>query len=138
VLVVDDDVLVRRLAMRVLGRMGFQVLEAADGIEALEMFENHREQIRVVLCDVIMPRMGGWETLTALRRIDPAIPVILTSGYDEATANAGAHGAAATAGAHAEQADAFLGKPWELKELRTAMAKAIGGPPDGDAPIHAD
>jgi CheY-like chemotaxis protein len=91
VLVVEDNEMVRRLAVRILEKMGFRVLEAADGVEALEVFEEHRDRIRVVLCDVTMPRMGGWETLSALRRIDPEIPVILTSGYDEAIATAGSH-----------------------------------------------
>jgi two-component system, cell cycle sensor histidine kinase and response regulator CckA len=117
VLVVEDNEMVRKLAVRILGKMGFQVLEAADGLEALEVFEEHRGRIRVVLCDVTMPRMGGWETLAALRRIDREIPVILTSGYDEATA---------TAGNHPEQPDAFVGKPWTLEQLREVLATVVG------------
>jgi two-component system, cell cycle sensor histidine kinase and response regulator CckA len=118
VLVVEDNEMVRSLAVRILGRMGFQVLEAADGMEALEVFEEHRDRIGVVLCDVTMPRMGGWETLTALRRIDPKVPVILTSGYDEATA---------TPGSHPERPDAFVSKPWHLEQLRDVLARAVEG-----------
>ncbi|TVP54382.1 MAG: PAS domain-containing sensor histidine kinase [Gemmatimonadales bacterium] len=118
VLVVEDNEMVRKLAVRILGRMGFRVLEAADGVEALDVFEEHRDEIKVVLCDVTMPRMGGWETLTALRRIDPTIPVILTSGYDEAIA---------TAGSHLEQPDAFVGKPWQLEQLRDVLSRVVDG-----------
>ncbi len=118
VLVVEDNEMVRKLAVRILGRMGFRVLEAADGVEALEVFEANRSEIRVVLCDVTMPRMGGWETLTALRQVDPDIPVILTSGYDEAIA---------TSGSHPEQPDAFVGKPWQLEQLRDTLSKVVEG-----------
>jgi two-component system, cell cycle sensor histidine kinase and response regulator CckA len=118
VLVVDDNAMVRRLAVSALGRMGLQALQAADGHEALEVFEKHRDRIKAVLCDVMMPRMGGWDTLTALRRIDPEIPVILTSGYDEASV---------ALGSYPEQPDAFLGKPWHLEQLRDALAQVLQG-----------
>ena len=123
VLVVEDNEMVRKLAVRILGRMGFRVLEAADGMEALEVFKENRDRIRVVLCDVTMPRMGGWETLTALRRIDPAVPVILTSGYDEATV---------AEGSRPERPDAFVGKPWQLEQLRDVLMKAVEGLLGGD------
>jgi two-component system, cell cycle sensor histidine kinase and response regulator CckA len=118
VLVVEDNKMVRRLAVRILGRMGFRVLEAADGVEALEVFEEHRTRIRVVLCDVTMPRMGGWDTLAALRRIDPEVRVVLTSGYDESIV---------TGGSHPVRPDAFVGKPWRLEQLRDVLMKAVGG-----------
>lgn len=118
VLVVEDNPMVRRLAVRVLGQMGFRVVEAADGMEAVEVFEEHRDRIRVVLCDVTMPRMGGWDTLAALRRIDPDVPVILTSGYDEEST---------TPVDRSDRPDAFLGKPWQLKQLREVLAKVVKG-----------
>jgi two-component system, cell cycle sensor histidine kinase and response regulator CckA len=118
VLVVEDNDMVRKLAVRVLGQMGFQVLEAVDGVEALEVFQEHRDRIQVVLCDVTMPRMGGWETLAALRRIDPELPVILTSGYDEASASEGRH---------RDRPDAFVEKPWQLDGLRNVLRELVGG-----------
>jgi len=117
-LVAEDDPTVRKLAVSVLGRMGFQVVEAADGLEALKLFQEHRHRIGAVLCDVMMPRMGGWDTLAALRRIDPGIPVVLTSGYDEA---------GATEAGRSDQPDAFLGKPWQINELRDVMARVLQG-----------
>ena len=116
VLVVEDNEMVRRLAVRILGRMGFRAIEAADGVEALEVFEAHRDRIRAVLCDVTMPRMGGWDTLTALRRIDSEIPVILTSGYEEAST---------PPGDYPNRPDAFLGKPWQLEQLRDVLVKVV-------------
>ena len=118
ILVVEDEAMVRRLAVAVLERMGFEVVEASDGIEAVEVFKEHRDRIQVVLCDVTMPRMDGWATLSALRRIEPGIPVILTSGFDEAHANAGDHG---------ERPEAFLGKPWRLEQMRNVLRDLLEG-----------
>ncbi len=116
VLVVEDDDAVRKVARVVLARLGHAALEARDGIEALEVFQQHRQAIRCVLCDLTMPRMDGWATLTALRKISPGIPVILASGYDQAQV---------MAGEHAEWPQAFLGKPYQSTELREALRKAM-------------
>ncbi len=72
-------------------RLGFTVLSAKDGIEALEMFARHQEEICCVVSDVTTPCMNGWETLAALRRLSPDIPVIFCSGYDEAQLLIGDH-----------------------------------------------
>ena len=88
------------------------MLEAKDGVEAVEVFRLHRHEIRCVLCDLTMPRMDGWETLTALRKLLPHIPVILSSGFDEAQV---------LAGEYPERPNAFLGKPYDMKRLRDAI-----------------
>jgi len=62
-----------------------------DGIEAVEVFRQHRDDIRLVVSDVSMPRMNGWETLIALRDIDPDISVILVSGFSEEQVMEGIH-----------------------------------------------
>ena len=72
------------MAKIMLTRLGYVVLEAKDGVEAVEIFQQHQDEISCVLSDLTMPRMNGWETLAALRKISPKIPVILSSGYDEA------------------------------------------------------
>ncbi len=69
-----------------LTRLGFSVLDAKDGIEALEVFRRHqRRRSAWSLCDLTMPHMDGWETLAALRRLSPGIPVILTAGTTKPT-----------------------------------------------------
>jgi two-component system cell cycle sensor histidine kinase/response regulator CckA len=83
VLVVDDEDPVRAFAMRALRDAGFEVEGARDGVEALAQFERHGGRIRVVLLDLTMPRMGGQETLDALRQLDPDVRVLLSSGYSE-------------------------------------------------------
>jgi len=92
------------------------VLEAKDGVEAVDVFRQRRDEIRCVLCDLTMPRMNGWETLTALRKLAPGIPVIMASGYDKAQV---------MAGDHPEWPQAFLGKPYDIKRLSDAINQAL-------------
>ena len=81
VLVVDDEDALRAVACGALCRLGFQVLQARDGQEALQVFEANREQIRLVLMDLTMPRMDGEEAFRELRRAGARMPIILSSGF---------------------------------------------------------
>lgn len=119
VLLVEDEPMVRNTAQRMLRHIGYEVIEAADGAEAVEVFRQHQEQIRCVLCDLTMPRMDGWETLEALRKLATNIPVILASGYDEARV---------MAGKHPDQPQVFLHKPYALADLKAALAAALKEP----------
>jgi CheY-like chemotaxis protein len=114
--VVDDEPSLRKIVANAIKGMGFTVLTAQDGVEAVEMFQQHLKEIRLVICDLTMPRMGGWETLTALRNLSPGIPVILASGYSEAQV---------MAGNHPELPQAFLSKPYEYESLNDAIKRVI-------------
>jgi len=116
VLIVEDEKMIRSVIETMLLGLGFSALHAEDGVAALEVFWQHKDEIRCVLCDLTMPRMNGWETLAALRKLAPGLPVILASGYDEAHA---------MAGDHPELPQAFLGKPYRLKALREALSQAL-------------
>jgi PAS domain S-box-containing protein len=116
VLLVEDEPAVRKMAASMLKHLGYAVLEAKDGVEALDVFRQHQDDIRCVLCDLTMPRMSGWQTLAALRALAPAIPVVLASGYDEASVMEGDHPA---------RPDVFLGKPYQLKGLAEAIETAL-------------
>jgi CheY-like chemotaxis protein len=83
-LVVEDETPLRKSVSLALQRMGFTVFAAVDGVEAMKLFGQHRGEISCGLCDLTMPRMVGWETLTALRKLAPDLPVILSSDYDDA------------------------------------------------------
>ena len=63
--------------------MGFQVLEAADGLEAVALFELRHKEITAVLMDLTMPHMDGRQAFLRMHQVDPNIPVVLTSGYSE-------------------------------------------------------
>jgi PAS domain S-box-containing protein len=112
-LVVEDEVITRRLISAMLMRLGYAVLEAEDGIKALEVFDRHRETITCVLCDIVMPRMNGWETIAAIRQRDPKMPVILCSGFNEAQA---------MEGEQREKPQAFLEKPFLFTRLKEVLA----------------
>ncbi len=80
VLVVDDDDLVRALLRAALRQQQFVVHEAADGEEALRVYQRHGQDIDVVLLDVRMPRLDGPHTLAALERINPKVCCCFMSG----------------------------------------------------------
>jgi len=117
VLVIEDEPQLLKLAVRMIMLLGFEALTAKDGVEGVEVFREHQDQIRLVLSDLTMPRMDGWETLAALRKIAPGIPVILASGYDEARV---------MTGDHPEWPQTFLGKPYVLEDLREAIGRVVG------------
>ncbi len=121
VLVADDEGPVRKVLVTMLTGLGFEVLEAGDGLEAVELFGAHRHDVRLVVCDLTMPHMDGWETLSALRRLAPALPIILTSGYDEAHVMASLRD---------DRPQAFLSKPFTIERLRHALGVALSARPD--------
>jgi PAS domain S-box-containing protein len=123
ILLVEDEDMVRRVAERMLERLGYPVLAARDGGEAVELFREHRSRIACVLSDITMPGMNGWDTLTALREIDPSVRVILTSGFDRERA---------MSSDHPQRPQAFISKPWTLDDMGTLLEEQVGRrqPPD--------
>ena len=83
ILVVDDEDEVRVMAARMLERLGFGVLEARSGGEAVDIYRRSDQAVDCVLLDLTMPGMDGEQTFRALRRLDEGVKVILSSGYDE-------------------------------------------------------
>lgn len=83
ILLVDDEESVRFVVSTLLERLGFEVLTASDGLEAVEVFREHAEAIAAVLLDVTMPHMDGHEAFRQMRAIRADAPVILSSGYAE-------------------------------------------------------
>ena len=116
VLFVDDEAQLRNMAELMLGHLGFRVIQAGNGLEAVEIFRDRKDEINLVILDLTMLGMNGWETLAALRALRPDIPVVLSSGYDEAMA---------MAGKHAELPQAFLHKPYSMAELRAALGVGV-------------
>jgi signal transduction histidine kinase/CheY-like chemotaxis protein len=83
VLVVEDEPDVRELACRFLRVKGYGVLEAKDGVEAIEVAVAHKAAIHAVVTDMVMPRMGGADLIRALKHVRPEILVIFMTGYSE-------------------------------------------------------
>jgi len=82
----------------------------------VEVFRRHAGNIHCILCDLTMPRMGGWETLAALRHLSPGLPVILYSGHDEALV---------MKGHHPDRPNAFLHKPFTRRDLAAAIRQVL-------------
>lgn len=117
VLMVDDNYSVLMTAKAILeNHIGFSVLTANDGLEALDLFRRNIDQISLVICDLTMPNMDGWETISELRKLRPGLPVIMASGYDLAMA---------MEEAHEETPQVFLSKPYRLNDLINAVSKAL-------------
>jgi PAS domain S-box-containing protein len=122
ILLVDDEESVRTTACRMLERSGFQVLTAADGRKALEIYRARRSEIALVLLDLTMPDLDGEETFHALRQIDPNVRVILSSGYTESEIIPRFAGQGLTG---------FLQKPYTTTALVDCLRGPLGG---GDRP----
>ena len=118
ILVVDDEESVRLVAAELLRSMGFDVIMANDGLEALGTFRESTVPIRAVLMDLTMPRLDGVETFRELRCLDPGCRVVLTSGYNEQEAIQDFLGKGLVA---------FVQKPFLRSDLLQAMRKALGG-----------
>jgi two-component system cell cycle sensor histidine kinase/response regulator CckA len=116
VLVVEDEVDVRQFAVRALKRQGYTVLEASDGVEALDIVNANEEEIDLVLSDVLMPEMDGPTLFKELRKTRPDLKVIFVSGYPND----------AFREALGTDDFAFLPKPFTLKELATKVKEELG------------
>ncbi len=81
ILVVDDESSVRNMLHRIFEREGCSILEAEDGLKALETLKQHAQEINLIILDMIMPHMNGKDTFTNIRELYPDIPVLLSSGY---------------------------------------------------------
>ncbi|MBE0606385.1 MAG: response regulator [Deltaproteobacteria bacterium] len=117
VLLVDDEEEVRGVVHAMLDTLGYEVIEARDGLEALEIFRCRAAEIDLVILDLVMPHMTGEATLERIRRIAPAVPAILISGYDES-------------GRIREIVDAgfggFLQKPFRRQDLGKKVRELLG------------
>jgi two-component system cell cycle sensor histidine kinase/response regulator CckA len=116
ILVVDDEEGVLALGQAVLEPCGYTVLMAEDGVQALEVYQTHREEIALVVLDVIMPQMSGLECLRRLREMDPQVKVLISTGY---TARDLAQELVA------EGALGVAGKPFQVQDFATAVRGAI-------------
>jgi PAS domain S-box-containing protein len=81
ILLVDDEEMVRDLGSEILQKHGYHVLLAADGEKALEMWQEKKKRIDLILLDLVMPNLGGPATLARLREMDPSVKVLICSGY---------------------------------------------------------
>ena len=118
VMLVEDEEVVLEISQEILNTLGYHVLTARDGKEALEIFKSASQPIDMVVLDMIMPGMGGGETFDRLRELDPNIKVLLSSGYSlDGQANEilkrGCNG--------------FIQKPFDIKQLSKKIREILEG-----------
>jgi CheY-like chemotaxis protein len=122
VLVTEDEPAIRNLAARVLRGLGYRVLVAESGDEALGVVNRHAEKIDLLLTDVVMPGMSGRQLAGRLTALLPELRVLFMSGY---TANAiDDHGVL-------EPGRSYLGKPFDAGQLARKVREVLDRPPDG-------
>ncbi len=114
VLVVDDEDAVRRTAVGMIERLGFDTLQANDGQEGVEIFERNADSITCVILDLKMPRMDGREVLLGIKKIRKDVPVVMSSGYQESELS----GAGSSGGFGP---DGFIQKPYSQKALSDTL-----------------
>jgi len=116
ILLVDDEEVIIEVTSRLLGELGYQIITAANGEEAIDIYARKHSGIDLVIVDMIMPGMSGSETFDRLKAINPAVRVILSSGYSlngkaQAIMNKGVR--------------AFLQKPYRLNDLAQKIRQAL-------------
>ncbi|MAI78786.1 MAG: hypothetical protein CL917_07595 [Deltaproteobacteria bacterium] len=108
-LVVDDEASVRQMLAKMLTALDFEVLEACDGYEAVDVFKQHASEIDLVILDMNMPGMDGEETWWNLREEKKDLPILLSSGYPEQMVNLD--------GVRSSEIDGFIQKPYRKRDL---------------------
>ena len=115
ILLVEDEEAVRAFATRALSSRGYTVLEAGNGVEALEIFKNHDEPIDLMVSDVVMPEMDGPTLANEARALKPDTKIIFISGYAED----------AFKGTERPEEIEFLPKPFSLKQLAAKVKEVL-------------
>jgi CheY-like chemotaxis protein len=117
VLVVDDEDVVRSVAVKVLSGLGYHVIDTADPVGALAIYKDSWQSIDLVLVDMMMPHMSGKDLFEKLRDINPSVAAILMSGYDATDTPFASTGFVA-----------FIPKPYTLQELATRVRQSLSTP----------
>jgi len=112
VLIVDDEENIRQITKATLEKFGYQTLTAADGTEALALYAQNSQEIKIVLTDMAMPFMDGAATIRALRKLSPTLPIVAASGLPPADAQT-------------LNVNAFLAKPYTAEKLLTTFAEVL-------------
>ena len=116
ILVVDDEEMVRHMTRDMLDALGYEVVLAGDGEEAVEIYREKGVGIDLAIVDMVMPKLGGIECLHALREIDPGIKVILATGYSQDSMAEKISN---------ESIQGFLQKPFNLNQLSEMVTRAL-------------
>jgi len=116
ILFVDDEPHILNIISEVLEDLGYQVLTAENGVQALALFETEQDRIDLLLTDIVMPKMGGFELAGKVRQINADIPIVFATGYEKNSAmekKSGLHGAIT------------LNKPYSVELLANTLSQIL-------------
>ncbi|MBD3370750.1 response regulator, partial [Candidatus Fermentibacteria bacterium] len=116
ILLVDDEESVLSVGRAMLEKLGFSVITAAEGKQAVELYKGNPENIDLVILDLTMPEMDGVEAFTRIRTMSRDVPVVLSSGYTQQDVMHRFSGG---------RVDGFLHKPYSFEGLRKIIVKAL-------------
>ncbi|MBI1388211.1 MAG: PAS domain S-box protein [bacterium] len=122
ILFADDEEPIRTLAKTALEELGYRVSLAKDGLEAVELFRKHAGAFNLIVLDISMPRMSGWEALQQIRDTEPEASVLMISGYDQNPGHQDSSGNTA-----------HLSKPFTINKLIQAVQKQLSRPGSNQA-----
>jgi CheY-like chemotaxis protein len=120
ILVIDDEPLVLRAAVRMLRALGCEVLSANNGREGVEIFRAHRDSVSLAIVDLVMPGTDGVATLNEILELAPQTPILLASGYTPQTEKVNALLSACPT-------VAYLAKPYDPNAITAALGKLLPG-----------
>jgi PAS domain S-box-containing protein len=116
ILLVEDDGVIRDLCAELLVGVGYNVISAGNGKEALEIYQKEKDRISLILLDLIMPVMDGWQCLVKILHINPNAKVIIASGFIES---------GLAKGLEAKGAKGFVQKPFDMSQLLTTIREVL-------------
>jgi len=116
ILLAEDHEGLAELAYEILSPLGYRVILANNGEEALRLFKAHQEEIQLAILDVVMPRLGGVEAYKQMREIKRDLPVIFTTGHTEESA---------AISAYIREGAVFLPKPYTPDQLGSAVRSTL-------------
>ncbi|MDI1315596.1 PAS domain S-box protein [Prosthecobacter sp.] len=120
ILVVDDEEVIREVVQKTLCAHGYRVITAGDGTEAIAQFSQNRGEVKAVLTDIMMPFMDGVTLSRTLKKMDPSVQIIATSGMGSAKGRQDKATALASL-----QINTFLNKPYSANEILTAISELL-------------
>jgi len=118
ILLVEDEEQVTFIVKTMLKALGFTVIEASNGKEALELYRTNVAEITLVMTDIGMPFMDGYELFRELKKLNPKLPIIISSGFGEKIV---------TSRIAREEIAGLLGKPYSFEQLLDVLKSVVEG-----------
>ncbi len=122
ILLVEDEDTVRKLTGKILNSLGYRILEARNGVEAIQMYDHATEPIHLVLTDVVMPQMGGPEMITKILEKNPDCRAVFMSGFADGRVNGNGNG-------NGQASIPFINKPFTRETLAAQIRETLDDRP---------